>query len=90
VPAAGDFQLEALGQVVPPVAGLSIRIILEVKRPFHSSNRVFLFVSTNETDSNGIVRSGPLQVSIQAGDGVDLNSMVWGTIGYCGLEYQVP
>jgi hypothetical protein len=90
VPAAGNFRLEALGQVVPPVAGLSMRIIFEVKRPYHSSNRVFQFYTTRDTDSDGIVRSGTLQVTIMGGDGVDLNAIIMGEIGYCGVEYQVP
>ena len=90
VPAAGNFRLEVLGQVVPPVAGLSMRIILEVMRPYHSANRVFLFYITRDTDSDGIVRSGPLQVTILAGDGVGFNALIMGKIGYCGVDYQVP
>ena len=90
VPAAGNFRLEVLGQVVPPVAGLSMRIEFAVLRPYHSSNGVSHFYTTGDTDSDGFVRSGPLQVSMLSGDGVFLNALLMGRIGYCGVDYQVP
>jgi hypothetical protein len=90
VPAAGNFRLEVLGQVVPPVAGLSMRIEFAVLRPYLSSNIAFHFYITRDTDTDGFVRSDPLQVSILAEDGIVLNAMLMGNIGYCGLDYQVP
>jgi hypothetical protein len=92
VPAAGNFQLEVLGQVVPPAAGLPILIDFEVMRPYHSSNRVFLFWDTINTDSDGIARSGPLQINILSGDGVFMYSYIQipEQLGGCTLDIQVP
>jgi hypothetical protein len=90
VPAAGDFRLEALGQVVPPVAGLPMQIEFVVKRPYRGAIMVFHYYTTNETDSEGIVSSGPLQVSILAGDGVYFSARIVGALGYCGDEFPVP
>jgi hypothetical protein len=90
VPAAGNFRLEALGQVVPPTDGLPMHIEFSVARPYHDANIVFHYYSTRETDSKGIVRSGPLIANIQAGDGVYFTALIWGQIGYCGIEYLVP
>ena len=92
VPAAGNFQLEVLSEVVPHAAGLPIFIVFEIKRPFHSSNRIFLFWDTIDSNSDGIAKSGPLQVNIQSGDGVDMLSYIQipEQLGGCGLEIQVP
>ncbi len=90
VPAAGNFRLEVLGQVVPPVAGLSMQIEFAVKRPYHDANTVFPYSSTRDTDPSGIVSSGPLQVTILSGDGVYFTASLPGKFGYCGDEILVP
>ncbi len=90
VPAAGEFRVEVIGTISPAIAKLPLRIIFENYRPFHSSNRVFLYVETKLTDSEGQVNSGPMILTTQAGDGVVVNLGVMEGIGFCGREYLIP